>query len=485
MKQPNHARARTTTGAKRNASTGADKQKAEQQNQEATGAPDEAGADAIAILTQQHKAIGEMLDRLESESGDHADLIDDIGREFTIHATLEETVFDPEYRERGGDGAVANQAQVQRDLTKVLLADIAGVEEAEDEYLAAKLKILAAQIRKYSEQEEEPTEGLFAKAKSAGVDMVELGKKIKQAQAELLSDEDAINPEAPSFRSLQLNFVGQPTRREEYQQMDNRSNYRERDDQGRFMSDDDDDRRGGSNGRSSYSSRSSRDDDDRDNGRGRGSWSGDSRGHSEAARRGGEERGGLRSSRGGRDEDDRGMSSRRGGMSSRSSRDDDDRNQGGWFGDSEGHSEAARRGWEERGSSRGSRSSRDDDDDRGMSSRRGGMSSRSSRDDDDRGHGGWFGDSEGHSEAARRGWDERGGSRSSGRDDDNGRGGRSRGDDRSYSSRSSRDDDDRGHGGWFGDSEGHSEAARRGWDERGGSRSGRDDDDRRSSRGRY
>jgi hypothetical protein len=56
---------------------------------------------------------------------------------------------------------------------------------------------------------------------------------------------------------------------------------------------------------------------------------------------------------------------------------------------------------------------------------------------------------------------------------------------RGGSSRSSRDDDDRGHGGWFGDSEGHSEAARRGWDERGGSRSGRDDDDRRSSRGRY
>jgi hypothetical protein len=475
MKQPNHARARSTSGAKRNASAGADKQKADQQKQEATGAAtdaDEAGADAIVILTQQHKAIGEMLDRLESQGGDHADLIDDIGRAFTIHAALEETVFDPEYRKRGGDETVANQAQVQRDLTKVLLADIAGAEEAEDEYLDAKLKVLAAQIRKYAEQEEAPTEGLFAKAKSAGVDMAELGKKIKQAQAELLSDEDAINPEAPSFRSLQLNFVGQPTRREEYQQMDNRSDYRERDDQGRFVSDDDDDRRGGRNGRSSYSSRSSRDDDDRDNGRGRGGWSGDSRGHSEAARRGWEERGGQRSSRGRDYDDDRGMSSRRGGMSSRSSRDDDDR-QGGWFGDSEGHSEAARRGWEERGGSRSSRGNWDYDDDRGMSSRRGGMSSRSSRDDDDRGRGGWFGDSEGHSEAARRGWDERGGSRSSARDD------------RSYSSRSSRDDDDHGHGGWFGDPEGHSEAARRGWDERGGSRSGRDDDDRRSARGRY
>ena len=105
--------------------------------------------------------------------------------------------------------------------------------------------------------------------------------------------------------------------------------------------------------------------------------------------------------------------------------------------------------------------------------------------DDGRGHGrgGWFGDSEGHSEAARRGWDDRD-------DDRGGRsgGGRSRDDDRSSRSSRGRDDDDgrgRGRGGWFGDSEGHSEAARRGWedrdDDRGGRSSrgrGRDDDDR-------
>src|SRR4051812_23883265 len=89
-------------------------------------------------------------------------------------------------------------------------------------------------------------------------------------------------------------------------------------------------------------------------------------------------------------------------------------------------------------------SSRDDDDRR--SSR-----SRSSRDDDNgrgQGRGGWFGDSEGHSEAARRGW----------REDDNGYRGRSSRDDDDYRSRSSQsrsryqdDDDDRrgrGRGGW-------------------------------------
>lgn len=158
---------------------------------------------------------------------------------------------------------------------------------------------------------------------------------------------------------------------------------------------------------------------------------------------------------------------------------DDDRGHGGWFGDSRGHAEAARRGWDER------RDDRDSDDRRRYSSRSDDDDRRSGRHDDDRGRG-WYGDSRGHAEAARRGWDERRDDdrsyRSSSRDDE----GRysshdddrysNRNDERRYSSRgddrrySSQDDDrrsgGRSHGGWFGDPQGHSEASRRGWEER-------------------
>ena len=215
------------------------------------------------------------------------------------------------------------------------------------------------------------------------------------------------------------------------------SNERERDERGRFVSEDDDDDR-----RSSRRSRSRDDDDDDDRGgrgRGRGGWFGDSEGHSRAARQRSE------------DDDDRGG---RGGGRGRSRDDDDDddrggrgRGRGGWFGDSEGHSRAARERFEDDdrgergGGSRGRSRGRDDDDDR-----------------DGRGHGrgGWFGDSEGHSRAARQRFDDD--------DDRGGRGGGSRG-----RSRSRDDDDDRdgrghGRGGWFGDREGHSEASRRGWE---------------------
>lgn len=127
------------------------------------------------------------------------------------------------------------------------------------------------------------------------------------------------------------------------------------------------------------------------------------------------------------------------------------RGHGGWFGDSEGHAQA-REGQGARSIGR-SRSDEDyDDEDYGVSSRVG----RGGRSMGGRGHGGWFGDAEGHAQAAREGWSERSGSRSCAYDDED--------DDDSRSSRSGRGGrsmSGRGHGGWFGDSEGHSEAARR------------------------
>src|SRR5579885_817839 len=132
------------------------------------------------------------------------------------------------------------------------------------------------------------------------------------------------------------------------------------------------------------------------------------------------------------DDDDRGYRGR--------GRDDDNEGRG-WYGDSRGHSEAAREGWRQRegSSSRG----RDYDDDRDYNrGRRGG----------NYGHGGWFGDPQGHSEASREGWRTR--------------------------EREGNDSYDEGNRpGWYGDPRGHSEAAREGWRTREREGNDRYDDD--------
>lgn len=220
-------------------------------------------------------------------------------------------------------------------------------------------------------------------------------------------------------------------------------NMPERDEYGRFMSDNNDGSRSG--GRARYD-----DDDDRGRGggRGRGGWFGDSEGHSMAARQRGDRsrydddddgraRGGWfgdseghseASRRGWRNSDHEGSGwygeSERHSQASRRGWERSDHEGSGWYGDPEGHSQASRRGWESRSDSGSRTRSRYDDDDRrgrgnggrAMSARGGNDRGRSRDDDDDdrggrsgrgRGQGGWFGDSEGHSEAARRGWENR------------------------------------------------------------------------------
>jgi hypothetical protein len=412
--------------------------------------------DGVSMLKQDHRKVDALFTQYETEGADKASIRRQICDELMIHAMLEEEIFYPACRghvEAADDKL--DEAQVEHDSAKMLIIELLEAED-DDEYLDAKVKVLAEQIRTHV-KEEEAADGVLAKAQQAGINNPDLARRLRERKSVLQMQAQSGDLPEPQVISFQHAFGSSKETEDDM----SRGNYSGRDERGRFTGDDDRGY-GRSQGRGSSASRSRYDDDDdrrygRGGGNGGSGWYGDSEGHAEAARRGWENRddNGYRG-RGRDDEDDRRYSTR--GRDDddyrRSSRSSGDRGQGGWFGDREGHSEASRRGWEDRDRGGYSARGRDDDDYR--------RSSRSSGDRGDRGQGGWFGDPEGHSEASRRGWEDRdrGAYRSRGRDDD---------DDRRYT-RSRRDDDDdgRGHGrgGWFGDPEGHSEASRRGWDHR-------------------
>lgn len=395
--------------------------------------------DAVELLKQDHRKVEALFDKFDKarNATEKKRLVAQIISEFLTHSLLEERIFYPACRERIDDDEL-DEAQVEHDGAKQLVEKLRGASPS-DPYYDAKVTVLGEYIRHHVAEEERPKDGILAAAVAAGVDTETLGEEIEARREEFRQQAERYPPDMPSAGKT---YKEQTMPQREYSRSSSR------------YADDDDDRRG-SNARYQERDQYGRftSDDDRGGSRGGGGSRGNDRDRDEEGRftssRGGDGRsGGYRASGGGgryRDDDD----DRRGG------------DHGGWFGDSRGHAEAARRGWDER-EGRG----RDDDDRRYASSSRSGGGARY-RDDDDgrgRGHGGWFGDPEGHSEASRRGWDERE-SRGRYRDDD---------DDDRYSGHSSaryRDDDDdhrgsRGHGGWFGDSRGHSEAARRGWENR-------------------
>lgn len=387
------------------------------------------GQDAVLLLKSDHRQVEQMFAQYAAteDADDKSELIRDIGNALVIHAMLEEEIFYPACRRGGIENEVMDEAQVEHDTLGMFIRELTD-DSPDTPFYDAKVKVLGEYVKLHVREEEKPSSGIFAKAVSSGLDMAELGERLKarKQELELQAETEGVIP--PTSRSLGKK------RYSDYGDMNMARYNQERDDQGRFVSDDE--RR--------YSSHGRQDDDDRRYSRSRDD---------------------ERSSRGRTyDEDDRGRYSR--------SRDDDDRSSrqshGGWFGDPEGHSRASERGWEGRRNDDDDRSGRYSrsryEDDRGGSSR--------SRYDDDRsgssrgGHGGWFGDPEGHARAAERGWegrrdddDDRSRYSRSRYDDDRGSYGRSRNDDDNYSRHGS-------HGGWFGDAEGHSRAAERGWESR-------------------
>ena len=388
-------------------------------SQSSAGADAPQPKDAIELLKADHRLVESLFTQYETASEDQKpELIHKVCSELVIHTIIEEEIFYPACREAAPEDEPLNEAQVEHDSAKTLISDLMNGRR-DDPYRDAKLKVLAEQIKHHVGEEEAPAKGIFAKARANGVDIVEVGQRLKQRKQQLQALAGSLRPShVVSLQPIPRSSSGQPQEEPMARQY---SGYdRDRDERGRFVSDDDD--RASRGGHSASGGRRGRGYDD-DDGRG---WYGDPRGHAEASRRGWEER-----SFSSRDDDDRhGGHSRgrdeEGRFTSRGGRDDDDyrrsagRGHGGWFGDSEGHSEAARRGYDERsGASRGRGYPDDDDDGRhgGYRSRgrdeEGRFTSRGGRDEDDdrrgsgRGHGGWFGDPEGHSEAARRGWEDR------------------------------------------------------------------------------
>lgn len=373
--------------------------------------------DAIALLKGDHRTVEELFGNYASATSisEKTSLATRICRELIVHTLIEEELFYPACRDANVEHDDLDGAQIKHDTAKLLIAELM-TQRPDDAYFDAKVKVLSEYIRLHVGEEENPSDGIFARAQSAGVDMDALGPRLQARRTQLLGGREFAPP-----RPRSLHVRSALTQSQESNAMPRYSQDHERDERGRFVSDDDyrgdrwrddnDDHRRASHERREEPGRFMRDDDydrgryyERNGDHRRSSFDRDEHGRDrdEHGRfMSHDERGGMYSShsRYGRDDDDyRGsrMRDEEGRFMGNGERHGGERDGGrGWYGDPRGHAEASQRGWEHRSPGRYA----DDDDRRGYGSRGGRHDP-----DDDRGHGGWFGDAEGHAEAARRGW---------------------------------------------------------------------------------
>jgi hypothetical protein len=423
-----------------------------QKNTAAAASTSQSGsrAGALALLRADHRKVAALFRKYKASDSpeEKSGLTRQICTELIVHTKLEEEIFYPACREAGIDDTALDEAQVEHDSAKVLMAGLLHNQPASP-FHDARMAVLAEYIKHHVEEEEKPDSGIFAKARAAKLDMNALGLRLQERKEELMAQAgtDELSPSAPGSLDLQ-SF----TRGKQEQFTMARQNDRYRDDQGRFA---DDEQRGGRG----YAARSGEREERDERGRFMGEEERGERGY--AQRHGGgnerDERGRFMS-----DDERSGGRSWRDEDSGYSARDSGGRGRG-WYGDSQGHSRASEQGWESRGRSGSSRYEDDERGQRGYASQgnerdeRGRFMSedersggRSSRYEDS--HQGWRGD-DGRGRGGLQDEEDRGRSRYSSRDDEDQRSGRN-------------SQEGRGHGGWFGDSKAHSEASRRGWQNR-------------------
>lgn len=153
--------------------------------------------DAIAMLKADHRKVEEIFEAFEKARGQDRKqaLAEQACLELKVHTIIEEEIFYPACRGEIDD-ADLNEAYVEHDAAKVLINEIekGGPDEA---FYDAKVKVLSEMIEHHVKEEERYSEGMFAQARAAGLDMDDLADRMR-ARRETAMAELKGHPEIPA-----------------------------------------------------------------------------------------------------------------------------------------------------------------------------------------------------------------------------------------------------------------------------------------------
>jgi hypothetical protein len=146
--------------------------------------------DAIALLKADHRKVEELFEKYETARSKKKDIAHQICLELTVHTMIEEEIFYPACREAGVESDMMDEANVEHDGAKMLIAELeAG--SPDDDYYDAKVKVLSEEIKHHVKEEERPSEGIFAKARDKDLDLDALGEQMAVRKQELVATFEA------------------------------------------------------------------------------------------------------------------------------------------------------------------------------------------------------------------------------------------------------------------------------------------------------
>lgn len=156
--------------------------------------------DAIALLKADHRKVEELFEKYESARSRKAGIAKQICMELTIHTMIEEEIFYPACREAGVESDMMDEADVEHDGAKALIAEMENG-SPDDDYYDAKVKVLSEEI-KHHVKEEEQRGGIFSQAREAEMDLAGLGEQMAARKEELMAQFESEGLPAPVTRTM-------------------------------------------------------------------------------------------------------------------------------------------------------------------------------------------------------------------------------------------------------------------------------------------
>ena len=140
---------------------------------------------AITLLRADHQKVTELFETFEKSrsTAKKKVIAQEICKELTVHATIEEEIFYPAAKAALNDTEMVPEALVEHDGVKKLIAEIEG--SGEGEMYDARVKVLSELIKHHVKEEQ--TE-LFPAVKKTSLDLTALGAQLVARKTELLEE---------------------------------------------------------------------------------------------------------------------------------------------------------------------------------------------------------------------------------------------------------------------------------------------------------
>jgi hemerythrin superfamily protein len=150
---------------------------------------------ALEVLKKDHDEAEKLFDQFEDAKDESntelkAQIVAAVCKALTIHARIEEEIFYPAMRREQDAQDLVDEAAVEHQTLKSLVAELEGA-TPDDELYDAKVKVLSEYVKHHVKEEEGE---LFPLARKADVDLDALGRELLARKDALAAEPGAAAP---------------------------------------------------------------------------------------------------------------------------------------------------------------------------------------------------------------------------------------------------------------------------------------------------